>query len=160
LNENLIILKEYSEHVFDSLDKTLKGLKPSEIHWRPNDESDDIYQILRHVSRISVVFLPEVIKGSTKSDWTDDYENKHYSLNELLRDLEAGREMTVNSLSSLQLSDLDVEIPIWKGTHRRKEAIFTLLGELMHHEGQIAYIRTTLKRLQEKDLLPTSSSLG
>jgi len=43
------------------------------------------------------------------------------------------------------------EIPGRRGPRKRELALFTYIGEIISHKGQIAAIRGNIKRLREKD---------
>jgi hypothetical protein len=57
----------------------------------------------------------------------------------------------MKGIGKLTSEQLEEEIPLWRGTQKRKTGIFAYLGELVHHRGQIAYLKGTMKRLKEKE---------
>jgi hypothetical protein len=69
----------------------------------------------------------------------------------MLGDLEKGRKSIIEEITKLTTGDLEKEIPLWGGTRKRKTGLFAYLGELVHHNGQIAYIKGTINRLKEQD---------
>jgi len=154
LSEKASILKEYAEYVYESLERALEGLMEKEITWRPTEVSNSIEWILNHLARISNLALPRIIKGDPKyapDGWPSDYRSKHHGLEKMLKDIEAGKKVVLEGIGNLTSTQLEEEIPLWGGTRQRKIGLFAYLGELVHHKGQIAYLRGTMKRLKEKD---------
>ncbi len=62
------ILREFAEHVFESIERTLEDLTAEELTWKPAPTANDIEWILRHMIRISKLLIPQVIRGDT-SPW-------------------------------------------------------------------------------------------
>lgn len=154
MSEKTQILKEYAEYHFNSLEETLKGLGEDEANYKPTDESNSIEWIVNHLCRISNTALPRIIKGDPNYKpigWPDDYKEKHYSLDKYMADLAAGKKMTIDGISKLMDTQLEEEITLWGGTKKRKIGLFAYIGEIVHHKGQIAYIRGTVKRFKAKD---------
>jgi uncharacterized damage-inducible protein DinB len=148
------ILKEYAEYQFNSLEEALKGLDEDEANYKPTDESNSIEWIVNHLCRISNTALPRIIKGDPDYKpigWPDDYKEKHYSLDRYMSDLAAGKGTVLNLIGKLTDAQLEEEIPLWGGTKKRKVGLFAYLGEIVHHKGQIAYIRGTVKRFKAKN---------
>ncbi len=69
----------------------------------------------------------------------------------MLEDIDAGKKAVLEGIGKLSDADLEEEIPLWGGKRKRKTGLFAYLGEIVHHRGQIAYLRGTIKRLKEKD---------
>ena len=82
----------------------------------------------------------------TRLDGTTTMNQKKHSLSELRIDLEKGREKVVGGIRKLNLEQLSEEIDIWGRKRPLKEPLFVLLGELLHHHGQIAMLRGIYKR--------------
>ena len=148
------ILKEFAEYHFNSLEEALKGLDEDEANYKPTDESNSIEWIINHLCRISNTALPRIIKGDPNYKpigWPVDYKDKHYSLDRYMSDLAAGKRTVLDLIEKLTDAQLEEEIPLWGGTKKRKVGLFAYLGEVVHHKGQIAYIRGTVKRFKAKN---------
>jgi uncharacterized damage-inducible protein DinB len=148
------ILKEYAEYHFNALEETLKGLEDDEANYKLTDESNSIEWIINHLCRISNTALPRIIKGDPNYKpvgWPDDYKEHHYTLDKYMADLAAGKRMVLDGIGKLTNAQLEEEIPLWGGTKKRKVGLFAYIGEIVHHKGQIAHIRGTIKRLKAKD---------
>jgi uncharacterized damage-inducible protein DinB len=148
------ILKEYTEYHFNSLEELLKGLGDDEANYKLTDESNTIEWIVNHLCRISNTALPRIIKGDPNYKpygWPDDYKEQHYSFDKYMADLATGKKMTLDGIAKLTDTQLEEEITLWGGTKKRKVGLFAYIGEIVHHKGQIAYIRGTVKRFKAKD---------
>jgi hypothetical protein len=137
---------EFTEHAYGRLSESLKNVTEEELLWHPVPEMNTIGKILRHTARISLVLLPQVVEGTTRGDWDDDYEQREHSLPEMLRDIEAGRDRVLTGVRGLKESDMDAVISLWGGKHRRAEGVNMLVGELAYHAGQIALLRGAYRR--------------
>jgi hypothetical protein len=139
-------LREYTEHVYGRVNSSLTGISEQELSWRPCETCNSLDWTLRHMARISVVLLPQVVEGTTTGRWDDDYESRPHTLDELIRDLNEGRDRVHIGLRGMAAKALEEEIPLWGGLHRRKEGLYMLIGEMAHHGGQVAYIRGAYSR--------------
>ena len=154
LSEKASILKEQVEYIYGRIERTVEGLEEKEISWRPTEASNSIEWILNHMARISNLSLPRIIKGDPEYKplgWPEDYRETHHGLEKMLRDIGEGKEAVLEGIGKLTSTQMEEEIPLWGGTRKRKTGLFAYLGELVHHNGQIAYLRGTMKRLREKD---------
>ena len=148
------ILKELAEYHFNSLEESLKGLDEKEAMYQPTEESNNIEWIVNHLCRISNTAIPRIIKGDPNykpSGWPDDYKDRHYSIQKYMEDLAMGKRAALDGIGKLTDAQLEEEIPLWGGTKKRKVGLFAYIGEIIHHKGQIAYIRGTVKRFTVKD---------
>ena len=141
------ILADFAGYIFLRLENLMDGLGEEEMHWKPVEESNSIYWILTHTTRIAFLLIPQVLDGTyNPAGWDDDYEQKKHSLKELRIDLQKGREKVVGGIRKLSVEQLSEEIDIWGKKRPLKEPLFVLLGELLHHHGQIAMLRGIYKR--------------
>ncbi len=93
------------------------------------------------------MLIPQVITETyNPGGWDDDYEEQEHSLDELRSDLRDARENVLSLLGNLTEDDLNREILIWGSIRPLKQPIFALLGELLHHNGQIAMLMGINKR--------------
>lgn len=148
------MLKDQTEYIYERIGRTLEGLTENEMKWKPTEVSNSIEWILNHMARISNLSLPRIIKGDPEykpEGWPDDYRDMRHSLEKMLGDIEKGKRVVLEGIGRLTSAQLEEEIPLWGGTRKRKIGLFAYPGELVHHNGQIAYLRGTMKRLKEKD---------
>ena len=148
------VLKEEFEFVLARLEETLEGTDDKEFTYRLTEASNDIQSILNHLSRITNLHIPRIIKGDfkyTPENWPDDYVEHSYSLEKLMGDINKGRKKVLEDVARLSEKQLEKEIPLMTGPYPRKIGLYAYVGELFHHRGQIAFIRGTVKRLRERD---------
>lgn len=147
--------KSLGETAFGRLERSTKELTKKEIDWRPMEEANSIRWILTHISRICNVGFPRIFKGDstyTPKGWPEDYVGKtSYSLEKIMGDLEKGKDIVMCGLGELTQADLEADIPLWGGTRRRDFAVMAYLSEIIHHAGQIAYLKGAIGRRREKD---------
>jgi hypothetical protein len=154
MSERIITLTEYSEYVFERLDRILENLTEKEVDWRPTDESNDIRWILNHISRLLNVIIMIYIKGEpdfVPEGWPSDYNQHRYDLERYLSDIKKGKEKMLEALKSLTPKQLKGEVTRRGRTRTRQLGIFVMLSEIIHHAGQIAYLKGTINRRREKD---------
>ena len=154
LSENINILWENAEYIFDRINRTIEGISEKEMNWKPTEASNSIGWILNHLARLSNISIPRIIKGDPEympEGWPEDYREKQHTLEKMMEDINKGKKNVIEGIRKLSLSDLEEEIPLWGGTRKRKTGLFAYLGELVHHNGQIAYLKGTINRLKEKD---------
>jgi uncharacterized damage-inducible protein DinB len=154
LSQNIQILREHAEYIFDRINRTIEGLSDNEITWSPTEVSNSIEWTLNHMARLSNLSIPRIIKGDPEfipEGWPEDYREQSHTLEKLLGDIEEGKAMVLEGLGNMTMEDLEEELPLWGGTRKRKTGLFAYLGELVHHNGQIAYLKGTINRLKERD---------
>ena len=140
-------LADFADYIFDRLTHTIEGISEEELNWRPVDESNNIHWILTHTTRIAYLLIPKVLSRThNPAGWDDDYEQQKHTLEDLRKDLLKARKPVVNGIRDLDEKQLDEKINIWGGERPLKEPIFALLGELLHHNGQMAMLRGIYKR--------------
>jgi hypothetical protein len=153
MDKDVAVLKGFAEFSFGSLERACEGLTEKEADWRPIEESNNIRWILNHLSRISNLSLPRILKGEpeyTPKGWPDDYRDQIYTVEKLMEDIETGKGVVLKELSGLKSEDLKEEISLWGGKRKRDFALFAYLGEIVNHKGQIAALRGNIKRRREK----------
>ena len=152
LNEKASILAEELEWAISSLENTCKDITPEEYKFKPTPVSNNIQWLLNHISRIVNTALPSRIKGVesyTPEGWPTDYRDQDYPYGKLMKDIKEGTEKAIPMMKKLSDEDLEAEIPMWGGKRQRKIGLFAYIGEVIHHKGQLAYVRGTYKRLNE-----------
>jgi hypothetical protein len=148
------MLKDYVEYVFERLDRTVDGLTEKELDWKPIDESNNIRWILNHISRLINISTMIYIKGDPSylpEGWPEDYREQPHTLAKLLEDISKGKAVVKAGLESMKAADLQSEVTRRGSTRTRQLGLFVMISEVVHHGGQIAYIRGTIRRRREKD---------
>ena len=154
MDKDVKILKGFADFAYGSLERACEGLTEKEVDWKPVPESNDARWILNHLSRISNIALPRILKGDTEyspEGWPEDYRDQTYGVEKLMGDIEAGKKAVFDGFDGLESEALYEEIPLWGGTKKRDFALFAYLGEIINHKGQVAALRGNIKRRREKD---------
>lgn len=147
-------IKAFAELAFDRFETATKDLSEKEIEWRPVEEANNIRWILTHLSRQWHVRIPIVFTldpDYKPEGWPEDYREIKHQFEKLLRDLEKGMNNVLDGIDKLSSGDLDVTVPLWDGSKNRQFGLMRYISEILHHEGQIAYIRGAIGRRREKD---------
>ena len=155
LSEKVESIKAIAMQAFSRFDATMKDLKESEIDWKPVEESNNIRWILMHLSQQWNVGFPRTFKGDNNykpEGWPDDYVGgKSIAYAQLISDLSKGRAAVIEGLDKLKAADLTVEVQSYSGMVKRYDRLVRQISEIIHHEGQIAYIRGAIGRRRQKD---------
>ena len=144
------VLTDFAEYIFREITYTNDGITPEILDWKPAPEANNIHWILTHQTRIASILLPQLItRTNNPKNWDDHYQEQPHSLEELRKDLKEAREKVLTLLDGLSEEDLNKETAIWGKNLPLKEPVFALLGELMHHNGQIAMLKGMKKRMDQ-----------
>ena len=153
MSDRVSIMKENAEFLYTRLFRTLEGLSKEEAEWKPTIESNNIEWQLNHLSRITNLSLPRLIKGDhdwAPEDWPTHYKDTEHGFQKMIRDIEKGKKLVLKELCELSEVQLEEDTSYWGGTRKQKEGLFAYLAEIAHHKGQIAYIRGTYARQHGK----------
>ena len=141
------ILAEHADFMFEAIKENVTSLSEEQLKWRPIDESNTIMKILTHTTRIARILIPQVIDGTVNPEgWDDDYEEVPHSYEELLNDLFKARKIVVDGIKGLSETELEAELELWGRKLVKKNLLFHLLREIVHHSGQIAMLKGMHKR--------------
>ena len=155
MSEKSESLKALANLAFGRFDNTMKDLKESEIDWKPVEEANNIRWILTHLSQQWNVGVQRTIKGDNNYKpvgWPDDYVgSKSITFTNLMADLAQGRNTVLEGLGKLNAADLLDEVQSPSGPVKRYDRLMRQISELIHHEGQIAYIRGAIMRKRQKN---------
>ena len=144
------VLTDFAGYIFERVTQTANEITPDIMDWKPVNEANSIYWILVHMTRIAYLLIPQLLTGTYNPEgWDDDYEQQKHSLTELKEDLGKARVRVLSLLSELDEAQLDEKVMIWGSMRPLKEPIFVLMGELLHHNGQIAMLRSINKRVNQ-----------
>lgn len=161
MNENLG--KHYLEnsiHEFRKLkdlgDKSFNQIKDEDFFWSPDEESNSIAIIVRHlsgnmISRWTDFLATDGEKKSRKRD--EEFERIFYTdKDDVISRWEKGWNRLFKTLESLNEDDLLKEVKIRKEPHTVVQAINRQLTHYAYHIGQIVYISKHLESSNWKSL--------
>lgn len=140
-------LAEHADFMFDAVIENVSGLSGEQLNWKPIEDTKDMETILTHTTRITLILIPQVIDGTVNPEgWDDDYENIPHTYEELLKDLNEARKIVVDGIRGLNEKGLEAELKLWGRKLVKKNLLFHLLREIVHHSGQIAMLKGMHKR--------------
>lgn len=161
MNENLgnHYLKN-SIHEFRKLkdlgDKSFSQIKDEDFFWSPDEESNSIAIIVRHlsgnmISRWTDFLTTDGEKKNRKRD--EEFERIFYTdKDDVISRWEKGWNRLFKTLESLNEEDLLKEVKIRKEPHTVVQAINRQLTHYAYHIGQIVYISKHLESSKWKSL--------
>jgi uncharacterized damage-inducible protein DinB len=141
------VLTGFADYIIDRVIQTADQITPESFDWKPVEEANSIHWILTHTTRIAYLLIPQLITGTYNPvGWDDTYEKEKHNLEELRKDLKAAKKKVNELLRGLSDDDLNKEIMIWGSMRPFREPVYVLLGELMHHNGQMAMLLGVRRR--------------
>lgn len=142
-----ITLKQF-EDIKKRAEEGMNQLNDEEFFWSPNEESNSIAIIVKHISgnmhsRWTNFMTEDGEKPYRKRDNEFIYEGE--SRDFLMKQWEAGWFLLFETLTNLQASDLKKIIYLREKPLSVMEAIQISLSHLSYHLGQILYAGKSLK---------------
>ena len=145
-------IKEFAELGFTRLNGALKDLTEEQLDWMSCSEANTIRNILTHLISEWYGFVPKIIAGDKDAKVKGVPEgyvgNKDLSLDQIMKDLEEGKDHLRAELGKVKDEDLAKEMDWFMGKKPRGFYLMLGVSEIIHHEGQIAAIRGVEKRLK------------
>jgi hypothetical protein len=163
MNEDFLRSAKRQFNYYKSLgDKTFEQLEEIDFYFRPNEDSNSVAIIIRH------------LYGNMLSRWTDfltsdgekpnrnrdqEFEEQNLSKKELIDLWNKGWECLLSTLDSLAPGDLSRTIYIRAEAHTALEAINRQLAHYPYHVGQIVFIGKWIRSENWKSLsIPKNGS--
>lgn len=147
-NEYLKVIRKQFLAIKTQGDKTLEQLSDEDFFWRPNENSNNICIIIKHMN------------GNMKSRWTDflttdgeksdrnrddEFVDDFQSKRDVLLLWEEGWEILFTTINQLRSDDVLKELTIRGEKHTVIEAIERQIAHYASHVGQIIYIAKYIK---------------
>ena len=136
-------------------DKTFEQIEDNDISWRPNEESNSIAILVKHISGNMLSRWTDFLKSDGEKplrNRDDEFEDDISSKDELVKRWEQGWNCLFSMLQSLEQEDLLRSVRIRKETHTVLEAINRQLTHYAYHIGQIIYVAKSIKSLKWQSL--------
>ncbi|TDY11232.1 DUF1572 family protein [Meridianimaribacter flavus] len=155
--ENTIIsgiIKQF-EYYKTAADKTFDQLSFDDMNWQPNDTSNSISIIVKHMVGNMLSRWTNFLTEDGEKDWRhreQEFVATYTTKNDVLQAWEKGWNCLFDAIQPLKDSDLERIVYIRNEKHTVAEAIFRQLGHYPYHIGQIAYIGKLLKENHWKSL--------
>jgi len=136
-------------------EQAMAQLSLEELHWAPDEESNSIARIIKHMS------------GNMLSRWTDflttdgekptrnrdqEFEDDYQSIEQMTVAWEAGWKRLFQTIGSLEPDDLLKLITIRAEPHSVLQAILRQVYHLSYHTGQIVYLAKQIRGNEWKTL--------
>lgn len=143
-------------------DKTLERLDEQQLNWQPDEYSNSIYQIIKHVSGNMLSRWTDFLTSDGEKPWRNrdtEFEDGHASKTDITALWEKGWNCMLQTFDSLQPTDLEKTITIRSEPLIVIDAINRQLAHIPHHVGQIVYIgKMLLKDKWESLSIPKGGS--
>lgn len=125
-------------------EKSFAQIKDEDYFWSPDDESNSIAIIVRHLSGNMISRWTDFLNSDGEKDYRnrdEEFEKIFYTdKDDIISRWEKGWKCLFDALESLNENDLMKEVFIRKEKHTVTEAINRQLAHYGYHAGQIVYI--------------------
>jgi hypothetical protein len=136
-------------------ERSMDQLTNEELHYAPNEESNSIAVIVKHMSgNLRSRFSDFLSSDGEKPDRNRDgeFEGSYESKTQVLNAWNSGWDVLFNTLSQLKEEDLHKTVYIRSESHQVMEAIQRQIVHQSSHSGQIVYIAKMIKDREWKTL--------
>ena len=128
-------------------DKSFSQLSEEEIHWRPNDDSNSIAIIVKHMVGNMLSRWTHFLTEDGEKSWRQrdrEFVDPYSTKEEMLSAWESGWNCVFDALKQINSQNFDTKVTIRGEEHSIPEALNRQLGHYAYHTGQIV---TTAKGL-------------
>lgn len=140
----------------DLADKTFAQLAEKDFHFQPNEASNSIAVIIRHMSGNMLSRWTNFLTEDGEKEWRNrdtEFENNPVTpAKELLEKWNMGWDCLFSSLRTLSPDDLLKTVYIRQEAHTVTDAINRQLAHYPYHVGQIVYLGRLIKEGEWKSL--------
>ncbi|MBJ7882936.1 DUF1572 family protein [Gelidibacter salicanalis] len=129
-------------------DKTIAQLSFEDMIYQPNDASNSISVIVKHMVGNMLSRWTNFLTEDGEKEWRQrdqEFEASYTTKEELQEAWDKGWNCLFDAISPLTESDMTSIVYIRNEGHTVAEAIFRQLGHYPYHIGQMAYIGKLLK---------------
>ena len=162
---NLTILESLHKefNYYKSLGKkTMDQLSDAELNWTPNEESNSITTIVKHLSGNMLSRWTNIFNEDGEKPWRNrdqEFINANWDKETLLSHLNRGSSCFFDSINQLDTNDLDRIIYIRNQGHSVQEALNRQLAHYSYHIGQMVFLGKQIKNTDWQSLsIPRGSS--
>lgn len=141
LTKLLLYYKSLGEKTFDSL-------SDDELHLIPNDGSNSIPTIVKHLCGNMLSRWTNFLTEDGEKDWRDregEFELTFKTREEMTEKWEEGWDVFLNAIKDLKEDDLKRTVYIRNEGHAVIDAIHRQLAHYSYHIGQIVYLGKMIK---------------
>lgn len=144
-------------------EKTFDQLPEEKLFWQPNEESNSIAVIVKHLWGNMRSRWTDFLTTDGEKEWRDrdaEFENDRQSKDDMLQKWNEGWGVFLDTLHALREEDLSKTIYIRNQGHAVIEAINRQLAHYSYHVGQIVYIGKMCAPSWSSLSIPKGSSTG
>jgi hypothetical protein len=136
-------------------DETLERLNEEQLHWRPDDTSNSIYLIVKHLNGNMLSRWTDFLTSDGEKPWRqrdNEFEEAPADAAAIKALWEEGWARMMDTLNGLQEADLPKTVYIRSEPHSAMDAINRQLCHIPYHVGQIVFVGKMLLKGQWKSL--------
>ena len=129
-------------------DKAIAQLSEEQLFWQPNEESNSIAIIVKHMWGNMLSRWTDFLTTDGEKEWRQrdaEFENDWTTREQLEKAWEEGWDCLFNALDSITDNDLERIIYIRNEGHTILEAVNRQIAHYASHVGQIVYIAKMCK---------------
>ena len=143
-------------------EKTMDQLSDTELNWVPNEESNSIATIVKHLSGNMLSRWTNIFNEDGEKPWrTRDQEfiNADWNKETLLKHWGKGWNCFFDTFNQLEAEDLNRIIYIRNQGHTVQEALNRQLAHYSYHIGQLVFLGKLIKNTEWQSLsIPRGNS--
>ena len=136
-------------------ERTFEQLEENDFYFRPNSVSNSLAVIIQHMSGNMLSRWSNFLSEDGEKSWRNrdmEFEDRHYSRQELMECWEKGWNCFTDALESLKEEDLLKTVYIRSEPLPVIDAINRQLAHYPHHAGQIIYVGKIIRGEQWENL--------
>lgn len=130
------------EHYKGLGDKTFERLGEQQFFWKPSEESNDIWILVKHISGNMLARFTDLFSTDGEAGRTRDLEfvNDQVTKDEVLKVWNTGWERMFSTLNSLAPGDLKREVSLKNKPIELADFLNQAILHYSYHVGQIVFI--------------------
>ena len=153
--------KEYNYYKFLG-EKTIAQLSDAELNWVPNQESNSIAAIVKHLSGNMLSRWTNIFNEDGEKPWRNrdqEFINAAWDKETILKHWNKGWDCFFNSFNQMKSTDLNTLIYIRNQGHTVQEALNRQLAHYAYHVGQLVFLGKFIKNTDWQSLsIPRGTS--
>jgi hypothetical protein len=142
-------------------EKTFEQLSDEQLFWQYNEDSNSIATIVKHLRGNMLSRWTDFLHSDGEKEWRNrdtEFETDMQSRAELMQSWQEGWTVLLDTLHSLQESDLSKTVYIRNQGHSVMEAINRQLAHYPYHVGQIVFVGKMLAAQWQSLSIPRGQS--
>jgi len=143
-------------------EKTIEQLSDAEMNWHPNQESNSIATIVKHLSGNMLSRWTNIFNEDGEKSWRNrdqEFINADWDKKTLLSHWDKGWSCFFDSFNQLKSKDLNRIIYIRNQGHTVQEALNRQLAHYSYHIGQLVFLGKEIKNTDWQSLsIPRGNS--